>query len=84
MGTFAFFHKTQGSLGLFQPTRKEVHRRTADEASYEAVNGLMVEVLRRADLLNPAFRHHDDPVRHGHGLGLVMGDEDHGSSQSAV
>ena len=36
------------------------------------LTGLVVEVLRRADLLELALAHDGDPVPHGHGLDLVV------------
>ncbi len=45
---------------------------------------MIVEVERPADLLDPAQTQHDDPVGHGHGLDLVVGDVDHGVAEPAV
>src|SRR5581483_8080173 len=42
----------------------EVHRRRADERRDERVDGLRVELLGRADLLEHALAHHGDPVAH--------------------
>ena len=41
----------------------------------------MVEVVRRADLLDPALAHADDPVGHRRRLDLVVGDEDRGHAE---
>ena len=57
-----------------QPAAQEVHRRRADEARHEHVGRLVVELLRRADLLQPAVAHDRDAVAHRHRLGLVVGD----------
>ena len=43
--------------------------------------GLVVEIERRADLLDEAVVHHDDLVGHGHGFDLVVGDIDRGGLQ---
>ena len=37
---------------------------------------MVVEIERRADLLDAAVAHHDDLVGHGHRLDLVVGDVD--------
>ena len=50
----------------------------------EAVRRAVVELERRADLLDhPAVQHHD-AVGHGHRLGLVVGDVDHGGVELGV
>ena len=63
---------------------KEVHRRRADEAGDEQVGRAVVELERRADLLDDAVVHDDDPVGHGHGFDLVVGDVDGGGLQPLV
>ena len=50
----------------------------ADERGDEAVGRLVVDFLRRADLLQHAVRHDPDPVGHRQGLALVVGDVDEG------
>ena len=47
----------------------------ADEAGDEARLRSLVEIVRRADLQQPAMVEHRDTVGHGEGLGLVMRDE---------
>ena len=56
--------------------REEVHRRRADEAGDEEVRRLVVEPLRRVDLLEHAHAHHGDAVAHRHRLDLVVRDVD--------
>ena len=56
----------------------QVDRRRADEAGDEQALRPQVEVVRGADLLDPAGAHADDAVGHGGGLDLVVGDEDRG------
>ncbi len=56
---------------------EKVHLGRADEARDEEVGGLVVEIERRADLLDPAQAQHHDRIRHGHGLDLIVGDVDH-------
>ena len=48
----------------------------ADETGDEARRGVMVELARRADLLEAPGVHDRDAVRHHERLGLVMGDVD--------
>ena len=57
---------------------QDVDRRIADELGDEAVDRAVVDRVRRAELLQPALVHHRDPVRHAHGLELVVGDVEHG------
>jgi hypothetical protein len=59
----------------------QVHRRGADEAGHEDVGRVVVQVLGVADLLEDPGLHDRDPVAHGHGLGLVVGDIDGGHVQ---
>jgi len=53
---------------------EEVHRRRADEAGDEQVDRLLVDLERRAHLLQLAALHHGDAVAHRHRLDLVVGD----------
>ena len=64
--------------------RDQVDRRRADEAGDEQAVGPVVEVVRRADLLDPALAHADDAVGHGRRLDLVVGDEDRGHAELAL
>ena len=48
----------------------------AEEAHHEPVRGLVVELARAADLLDPAVVHDRDPVGDGHRLLLVVRDQD--------
>ena len=52
----------------------EVHRRRADERGDEEVRRLLVELLRRGELLEGAAAEDRDPVAHRHRLRLVVGD----------
>jgi hypothetical protein len=60
---------------------EHVHGRAADEACDEQVHRAVVDLLRGVDLLQPALAHHRDPVAHGHGLDLVVGDVDRGGAE---
>ena len=63
---------------------EEVHARRADEAGDEEVGGAVVEVERRADLLDGAAVHGDDAVGQRHRLDLVVGDVDRGGAEAGV
>ena len=63
---------------------QEVHRRRADEARDEQIVRPVVELERRADLLDQAVVHDHDLVGHGHGLDLVVGDVDRRGLQPLV
>ena len=56
----------------------------ADEAGDELRARPLVDVLRRAELLDPAAVHHRDEVGGGHRLGLVVGDVDRGVAVGVV
>jgi hypothetical protein len=51
------------------------------EVGDEGVGGVAVDVERPADLLDAPLAHHDDAIRHGHGLALVVGDQDGGDAE---
>ena len=48
------------------------------------VHRLEVQLIGGAHLLDIALLHHHDPVRHGHGLRLVVGDVDGGGPRLPV
>ena len=60
--------------------RQAQHVAASDEPGHERVRGLVVDLVRGADLLDPAGLHHGDPVRHRHRLGLVVRDVDRGGA----
>ena len=62
----------------------EIHLRRADEAGDEVVRRRVVELHRRADLLDLAGVEHDDLVGQRHRLDLVVGDIDHRRLEPAV
>ena len=79
--------QTQDQYGwpdLLDAGLEEVHLRAADEAGDEPVGRVVVELERRADLLDRAGVQHDDLVGHGHRLDLVVGDVDHRVAEVAV
>ena len=62
----------------------QVHRRRADETGDENARRPGIHLERRADLLRAAGVHDDHAVREGHGLDLVVRDEEAGGAQPAV
>ena len=60
------------------------HVQRADEGGHEARARPVVDLERRAELLDAALAHDHDPVRHGQGLLLVVGDEDGGDAEGAL
>ena len=72
------------ALGHHPDRVKEVHGRRADEAGHEQVGGMIVELLRRPQLLDDAGVEHRDARAHGHGFGLVMGHVDKGGLHALV
>ena len=62
---------------LLQRPLDEVHARAAHEAGDEAVGRAVIDLGRRAELLDLLVLHHRDPVGQGQGLDLVVRDVDH-------
>src|SRR5712691_7852917 len=58
--------------------------RGPDEAGHEDRARALIDVARRADLLQPAAAHDRDTIRHGQRLVLVMGDVDGGDADFAL
>src|SRR3984893_10508301 len=56
----------------------------ADEFPDEAVGRPVIDVERGADLFDLAVAEYGDAIGHGHRLGLVMRDVDHGDADFAV
>ena len=63
---------------------QQVHRRRPDEPGDEHVGRVVVDLLRRAELLQPARRHHRDPVAERHRLDLVVRDVDRRDAEPLV
>ncbi len=59
---------------------QDVDARRADELRHVDGRRLLVDLARRAELQHHAAEHDRDPVGHGHGLGLVVGDVDRGDA----
>ena len=72
------------ALQLAAAERQEVHRRRADEAGDEGRGRLLVDVERRAELLDLAGIHHHQHVGQRHRLQLVVGDIDRGDAETAL
>ena len=49
-----------------------------------SLTGMIIQVLRRVDLLNEAVLHNNNTVAHRHSFGLVVGNIDEGGAQSQV
>ena len=60
---------------------RQVHGRRTDEAGDEEVGRTVVQLERRADLLDRSVVQHHDAVGHGHGFHLVVGHIDGGGLQ---
>ena len=84
-GNFVFVELEDKVVALLVNGRvDEVHLRRSDEACYEHVAGIIIEVLRGVNLLDNAVLHNDDPGTERHSLGLVMGYIDEGGAQSLI
>ena len=57
---------------------EQVHRRAPDEPRHEEVDGPVVQLLRRGDLLQLAAPHDGHAISHRHGLDLVVRHVDRG------
>ncbi len=60
------------NVPVLQRSLDEVHRRRADEARDKNVVGIVVDFIRRAELLDLALVHDGDAVGQRHRLDLVM------------
>ncbi len=58
--------------------------RITDEVRHETRGRAVVDLERRAELLDPAAIHHRDPIGHGQRLLLVVGDVDQGDGDLAL
>jgi hypothetical protein len=48
------------------------------------IRGIVINLVRLADLLDMAHRHDDDPIGQSQSLGLVVGDINHGRPEPMV
>ena len=82
-------HLAEALVHALEPDPAKLHQKVvdhdpvddvalADEVGHKGVDRFVVDVLRRADLLDFAVLHHHHPVRHGQRLFLVVGDVDEG------
>ena len=83
-------HKADAPAGGLDDARRrdaaghQVHGRRADEGRHEARRGQAIDLRRRAGLLDAAAVHDDHHVGQGHGLHLVVRDEDRGRLEPVV
>ena len=68
--------RVQRSVRRLEGRLDQVHGRAADEAADEEVDGSVVELLRRRDLLQLPLAHDGDAIAHRHRLDLVVRDVD--------
>ena len=78
------FEGDRRAVGAAGPGPQKVHARRAEKSGDEPVGGPVVELERRADLVDSSLVHHHDPVGHRHGFRLVVGDVDHGRLKFGV
>ena len=64
--------------------RQQVHRRRTDEVRNEHRRRPVVDLARRAELLDHALVHDGDRVGHGHGFELVVRHVDGGGAETVV
>ncbi len=74
----------EAAVASLQLGLDQVDRGRADEAGDELVDRLVVEHLRRIDLLQVAVAHDCDPIAHRHRLDLVVGDVDRRHAEAAL
>ena len=77
-------HQTRSRPQMIDNCRDEIHPRLPEETCDEAVGRLLVELQRRAVLLDPALVEDDDAVGQRHRLDLIMRHIDHGGLQPLV
>ncbi len=80
----AFRFDVRGAARAPHRALDHVHRRRADELRDEEIAGPVVEIERRADLLDAPVVHDDDAVRHRHRLHLVVRHVDSGGLEPLV
>jgi hypothetical protein len=60
---------------------EDVHARLTDKGGHEEVGRIEEDLDRRRELLQLARVHDADPVRHGHGLDVVVSDHERGHAE---
>ena len=69
-------HRGERPIAPLERGVDQIHRRAADEAADEDVQRVVVQLLRRRDLLQLALAHDGDAVAHRHRLDLIVRDVD--------
>src|SRR5277367_5624805 len=64
---------SQPTAILYQTAGQQIHHRRADESGDKAGPRIVVNLVWRADLVNPPGIHDDDSIGQGHRLDLVVG-----------
>ena len=80
----ALIHGRQRTVHVPNDAVEHVHARRTNEVGDKEVFRTVVDLIRRADLLNDALVHDGDPGCHSHGFNLVMGDVDDGVAELVV
>src|SRR5574344_1792009 len=75
---------TSNECGITNFAFEEIHSRRADESRHEKVSRVIVNLNRRANLLNMAHRHNDDAVRQSQSFNLVVRNVDHIAAELMV
>ncbi len=73
-------HRQAPACPICYPAIQKIHRRRADEAGDETCRRVVVQLVRRANLLDHAVAHHDDAVGERHRLDLVVRHVDRGGA----
>ena len=77
-------HRGERPVARLELGLDQVHRGAADETADEEVHRVVVQLLRRRDLLQLALAHDGDPVTHRHRLDLVVRDVDRRHAERAL
>ncbi|CAH0306768.1 hypothetical protein SRABI106_03922 [Rahnella aquatilis] len=64
--------------------RDHIDFRRTDKTGDEQTGRAIIQLNRRANLLNVTFVKHHDPVRQCHGLDLIVGHVNHGVFQTGM
>lgn len=74
---------TEADRVMIRP-REQVHAGRSEEGGDEDVLRVVIDRLRRPDLLDAPLRDDDDAIAQAHRLDLIVGDEDGGDAQAPL